>query len=60
MVEARNQGHRSGGVPIRVSKETLLPLNVHLCSVSSIKMLKTTHQSDEDEDEYDGRQNEVG
>ena len=38
---ARNQGHRSGGVLIRVSKEILLPLNVHWCSVSSTKMLKT-------------------
>jgi len=44
VVEARNQGHRSGGVSIRVSKETFLPLNVHLCSVSSIKMMKTVHQ----------------
>ncbi len=25
------QGHRSGGVSIRVSKEILLPLNVHWC-----------------------------
>jgi hypothetical protein len=33
-----------GGVSIRVSKETFLPLNVHQCSVSSIKMLKTVHQ----------------
>ena len=31
------------GVSIRVSKETLLPLNVHLCSVSSTKMLNTVH-----------------
>ena len=31
VAEARNQGHRSGGVSIRVSKETFLPLNVHLC-----------------------------
>jgi hypothetical protein len=31
LAEARNQCHRSGGVPIRVSKETFLPLNVHLC-----------------------------
>ena len=31
VAQAKNQGHRSGGVPIRVSKETLLPLNVHLC-----------------------------
>jgi len=31
VAEVGNQGHRSGGVPIRVSKETLLPLNVHLC-----------------------------
>ena len=44
VAEARNQGHRSGGVSIRVSKETFLPLNVHRCSVSSIKMLKTVHQ----------------
>ena len=44
VAEARNQGHRSGGVSIRVSKETLLPLNVHRCLVSSIKMLKTVHQ----------------
>ena len=43
VAEVRNQGHRSGGVPIRVSKETLLPLNVHWCSVSSTKMLKTVH-----------------
>ncbi len=43
VAEARNQGHRSGGVSIRVSKETLLPLNVHLCSVSSTKMLNTVH-----------------
>ena len=43
VAEARNQGHRSGGVPIRVSKEILLPLNVHWCSVSSTKMLKTVH-----------------
>ena len=43
VAEARNQGHRSGGVPIRVSKETFLPLNVHWCSVSSTKMLKTVH-----------------
>ena len=28
VAEAINQGHRSGGVPIRVSKEILLPLNV--------------------------------
>jgi hypothetical protein len=35
VAKARNQGHRSGGVPIRVSKEILLPLNVHWCSVSS-------------------------
>ncbi len=41
VAEARNQGHRSGGVPIRVSKEILLPLNVHWCSVSSTKMLKS-------------------
>ena len=39
----KNQSHRSGGVLIRVSKETLLPLNVHWCSVSSTKMLKTVH-----------------
>ncbi len=44
VAEASNQGHRSGGVSIRVSKETFLPLNVHRCSVSSIKMLKTVHQ----------------
>ena len=44
VAEARNQGHRSGGVSIRVSKETFLPLNVHRCSVSSIKMLKTVPQ----------------
>ena len=31
LAEARNQCHRSFGVPIRVSKETFLPLNVHLC-----------------------------
>ena len=31
------------GVSIRVSKVTLLPLNVHLCSVSSTKMLNTVH-----------------
>ena len=43
VAEARNQGHQSGGVSIRVSKEILLPLNVHLCSVSSTKMLKTIH-----------------
>ena len=43
VAEAKNQGHRSGGVPIRVSKEILLPLNVHWCSVSSTKMLKTVH-----------------
>jgi hypothetical protein len=29
VAEARNQGHRSGGVSIRVSKETLLPLYPH-------------------------------
>ena len=40
VTQARNQSHRSGGVPIRVSKETLLP---HWCSVSSTKMLKTVH-----------------
>ena len=28
VAEVRNQGHRSGGVSIRVSKETFLPLNV--------------------------------
>jgi hypothetical protein len=44
VAEASNQGHRSGGVSIRVSKETFLPLHVHRCSVSSIKMLKTVHQ----------------
>ena len=63
VTEASNQGHRSGGVSIRVSKETLLPLNVHWCSVSSTKMLKTVHsRCDEDEDatEYNSRQNEVG
>jgi len=43
LAEARDQGHRSGGVSIRVSKETFLPLNVHWCSVSSTKMLKTVH-----------------
>ena len=32
-----------GGVSIRVSKETLLPLNVHFCAVSSTKMLNTVH-----------------
>jgi hypothetical protein len=31
VAEVGNQGHRSGGVSIRVSKETFLPLNVHLC-----------------------------
>ena len=30
----KNQSHRSGGVPIRVSKETLLPLNVHWCTMA--------------------------
>ena len=30
VAEAINQ-YRSGGVSIRVSKETFLPLNVHLC-----------------------------
>ena len=44
VAEASNQGHRSGGVSIRVSEETFLPLNVHRFSVSSIKMLKTVHQ----------------
>ena len=29
VAEAKDQGHRSGGVSIRVSKETLLALNVH-------------------------------
>ena len=53
VAEAKDQGHRSGGVSIQVSKEALLPLNVHLCSVSSTKMLKTVHSwCDEDEDEY--------
>ena len=28
LAEVRDQGHRSGGVSIRVSKETFLPLNV--------------------------------
>ena len=31
VAEASNQVYRSGGVSIRVSKETFLPLNVHLC-----------------------------
>ena len=44
VAEASNQGHRSGEVSIRVSKETFLPLNVHRCSVSSVEMLKTVHQ----------------
>ena len=44
MAEASNQGHRSDGVSILVSKETFIPLNVHRCAVSSIKMLKTVHQ----------------
>ena len=39
----KNQSHGSGGVLIRVSKETLLLLNVHWCSVSGTKMLKTVH-----------------
>jgi hypothetical protein len=43
VAEAKDQGHRSGGVSIQFSKEALLPLNVHLCSVSSTKMLKTVH-----------------
>ena len=62
VAEAINQGHRSGGVPIRVSKEILLPLNVHWCSVSSIKMLKTVHQRCVMRmmGEYDGRQSEDG
>ena len=47
VAEASNQGHRSGGVSIRVSKETFLPLNVHRCLVSSIKMLKTVHHDDD-------------
>jgi hypothetical protein len=33
LAEARDQGHRSGGVSIWVSKETFLLLNVHWCSV---------------------------
>jgi hypothetical protein len=44
VAEASNQGHRSDGVSILVSKETFIPLNVHRCAVSSIKMLKTVHQ----------------
>ena len=62
LAEARNQCHRSGGVPIRVSKETFLPLNVHRYSVFSIQMLKTVHQRCvmRMKDEYDGRQDEVG
>ena len=31
VAEVKNQCHRGGGVSIRVSKETFLPLNVHLC-----------------------------
>ena len=31
VAEVKNQFHRGGGVSIRVSKETFLPLNVHLC-----------------------------
>ena len=31
LAEARDQGHQSGGVSIRVSKETFLLHNVHLC-----------------------------
>ena len=62
VAEVRNQSHRSGGVPIRVSKETLLPLNVHWCSVSSTKMLKTVHQRCVMRmmGVYDGRQSEDG
>ncbi len=41
LAEARNQCHRSGGVPIRVSKETFLPLNVHLCGQFEAYMLNT-------------------
>ena len=31
VAEVKNQWHRGFGVSIRVSKETFLPLNVHLC-----------------------------
>ena len=53
VTRTRDRGHvaevkkpisSGGGVSIRVSKETFLPLNVHRCSVSRIKMLKTVHQ----------------
>ncbi len=44
VAEASNQVYRSGGVSIRVSKETFLPLNVHRFSVSSMNMMKTLHQ----------------
>ena len=43
LAEAETNVIEVSGVSIRVSKETLLPLNVHLCSVSSTKMLKTVH-----------------
>ena len=44
VAEVKNQFSRGGGVSIRVSKETFLPLNVHRYSVFSIEMLKTVHQ----------------
>ena len=41
VAEAKTNVIEVSWVSIRVSKETLLPLNVHLCSVSSTKMLNT-------------------
>ena len=43
VAEVKNQFHRGGGVSIRVSKETFLPLNVQPVNPSSTKMLKTLH-----------------
>ena len=54
VAEAKDQGHRSGGVSIQVSKEALLPLNVHLCSVSSTNAEdRSLVVCDEDEGEDD-------
>ena len=36
VAEVRNQGHRSGGVPIRVSKEIHLPLKVEMESLQFV------------------------
>jgi hypothetical protein len=43
LAEAETNVIEVSGVSIRVSKETLLPLNVHVCSVSITKMLNTVH-----------------